>query len=238
MLNEIVRINMGDELYPKYATNIMGRKAPKYLEVIGNVKLLKEIAVGIVGARNSSDNGIKITKEITKDICHSGLVIVSGNATGVDIAAHETALIEHSPTIFVLPEGIGHFQIRQQLNEIWNWDKVLVVSQFEQHDKWENYRAMDRNLMILALVRALVVVEAGETGGSLHIGKEAIRRDIPLFIPDNHASVDTSVAGHTSVVGHAKGNGMLRKMGANELGAKEVIKAAKMEYNPRQKELM
>ena len=157
---------------------------------------------------------------------------MSGNATGVDIAAHETALIEHSPTIFVLPEGIGHFQIRQQLNKIWDWDKVLVVSQFEQHDKWENYRAMDRNLMILALVRALVVVEAGETGGSLHIGKEAIRRDIPIFVPDNHASVDTGVAGH------AKGNGMLRKMGANELEAKEVIKAAKIEYNPRQKELM
>lgn len=63
---------------------------------------------------------------------------------------------------FVLPEGINHFRIKKILAGFWDWNRVLVISQFEPEDSWQTFRAMTRNQLIIALSHAMVVIEASE----------------------------------------------------------------------------
>ena len=42
---------------------------------------------------------------------------------------------------------------------------------------------MQRNLTILGLSRAMILIESGEKGGSMAAGREAIRLNVPLFAP-------------------------------------------------------
>ena len=62
-------------------------------------------------------------------------------------------------------------------------DRVLVVSEYLPKDKWSVSRAMNRNNTIIGLSDAMVVVEAGLTGGSLDAGLRSLEDKKPLFVP-------------------------------------------------------
>lgn len=109
--------------------------------------------------------------------------IVSGYAQGVDKEAHYTALASGGSTIIVLPNGISSFYVRQELKDVWDWDRVLVISEYLPKDKWSVSRAMNRNNTIIGLSDIMVVVEAGLTGGSLDAGLRTLEDSKPLYVP-------------------------------------------------------
>ena len=179
----IRKIECSDSDYPPHLRAVLGDKAPRlYLQ--GNVALLALDSIGFCGSRNSSDTGINIVKDCAEQAVKRGLVVVSGNAAGVDIAAHYHALNAGGDTILVLPEGISHFRPRRDLASVWDWERVLVVSQFEPDHIWKGYRAMERNKVIIGLSKAIVVVEAGEKGGTMNAGEETLKREIPLYVAE------------------------------------------------------
>ena len=226
---DVIRISKGDELYPKNIEDIMRQKAPKHLEAVGNINLLNEISIGFCGSRDSSDEGIEVTRDITEQSTNNDITIVSGNARGVDIAAHQTALKTSGNTIFVLPEGLGNFRIRKSLEQVWDWEKVLVISQFDFDNKWMNYRAIERNLLILSLVRVMIVVEAGTTGGSLSAGKEALNRNLPLFVVDGLPD-----AGGNKILFSMHAEKIIKDSNTQKMHLDELIAATAEEYNPLQ----
>ena len=174
---------LDDSIYPKELLNLLSRRAPSILSYIGNIELLKKKKIAFCGSRKTSETGIWITRDCIsqlasdKDIC-----IVSGYAAGVDMAAHYAALENGLSTIIVLPEGISHFSIRKELQEVWDINKVLVISEFFPSDKWLEGRAMQRNKTIIGLSSAVVVVEAGESGGSFDAGKKTLESGKKLFV--------------------------------------------------------
>lgn len=156
------------------------------LTMKGNIDLLKAQtpSLGFCGARNVSEKGLKATAEFSKIASNEGIVIVSGNARGVDEAAHYACLENDGYTILVLPEGINHFRPRMRLREVWDWARVLVISQFAPDAPWSIGRAMARNKLVIALSNAILVVEAGEKGGTLDAGIKSIKSERPLLIAD------------------------------------------------------
>jgi DNA processing protein len=60
-------------------------------------------AVAVVGSRNASAAGIKITQQITRGLSEAGFAIVSGLARGIDAAAHRASLA--NGTVAVLAGG-------------------------------------------------------------------------------------------------------------------------------------
>ena len=184
MMPAIRKIECSDSDYPPHLRAVLGDKAPEVLYLQGNIDLLKADTIGFCGSRNSSDTGINIVKDCAEQAVESGLVVVSGNAAGVDIAAHYHALNAGGDTILVLPEGISHLRPRRDLASVWDWGRVLVVSQFEPDHIWKGYRAMERNKVIIGLSKAIVVVEAGEKGGTMNAGEETLKRKIPLYVAE------------------------------------------------------
>lgn len=177
-------IDRGDSSYPERLEALLGKRAPNRLWVIGNLGLMDQHAVSFCGARNASEKGIEAAALCARTATANHFVVTSGNARGVDRATHREALAAGGSTILVLPEGLDHFRIAPELRDVWDWDRVLVVSQFEPKTVWKSYHAMDRNKVIMALSCAMIVVEAGEKGGTRAAGEDALRLRIPLFAID------------------------------------------------------
>jgi DNA processing protein len=114
---------------------------------------------------------------------------ISGHARGVDTATHVAALEAGGRTVMVLPEGIDHFRIRREgVREVWDGGRALVVSPFAPAQPWAVRGAMARNAVIIDLSSALVVVEAGEKGGTLAAGRRALARGCRVLVLEFAAS--------------------------------------------------
>lgn len=201
-----IRVKLDDAQYPDRVKIIMGSKAPKHLDMVGNTEILNMAGLGFCGSRKSTSKGLETAQDCADQAAHNNVSVVSGNAAGVDFEAHYNCLKAGGKTILVLPEGINHFRVKKALQPVWDWERVLVISQFEPDEPWKAFRAMTRNQLIIALSRAMIVIEAGEKGGTLNAGKETLRSGLPLYVAQyQDMSVD------------ARGNQVLLDMGALKL---------------------
>lgn len=173
-------ILLGDPAFPSRLLS-NGRTPSPLLFARGNLKLLTSPGVGICGSRAASDAGLRAAGHCGEAAARAGYTVISGNARGVDSAAHTAALRARGGTIFVLPEGIHYFQANAGQGVV-DLDRALVLSQFAPWQPWANYSAMARNKVIVRLSLALVVVEAGERGGSRAAAEEAFKLRRPVFV--------------------------------------------------------
>jgi DNA processing protein len=107
---------------------------------------------------------------------------VSGYARGVDMETQLGALEANGSTVIVLAEGITYFRKKRAFAGIrFNETNVLAISQFPPTQPWAASAAMTRNAVIAALSQAMLVVEAGEKGGTLKAGLQAIDMGCPVY---------------------------------------------------------
>lgn len=204
----IERLDYASDSYPdKFKTAI---KAPPVLFCQGNLDLLEKDAIGFCGSRKVSRLGLETTRAMASNAVCNKITVISGNAKGVDLAAHYSALEEDGETILVLPEGIDYFRIRSELKPVWDWRRTLVISQFEPNARWQSWRAMKRNELVVGLSNAVIVVEAGEKGGTLNAGNVALKMGKPLFVAD-----------YDHLPQNAIGNSLLLSKGGEKLTAND-----------------
>lgn len=210
--NNVKFISVKDPEYPVCLINYLNLKTPSVLSCMGNLNLLNGKKVGFSGSRKVSPKGMDVTRDCVTQLAESGISIVSGYANGVDLTAHAAALAAGGSTIMVLPQGIDHFLIRRDLKTVWDWNKVLVISEFLPSDQWTVGRAMKRNNTILGLSDVMVVIEAGTSGGSLDAGKKAIAGGKSLFVPQ-YVEWPESALGNPDLLAH--GAFPIRRRGAS-----------------------
>jgi len=196
-LAEILRIEPGQAGYPPAMG--LSRKAP-ILSMRGNINLLATPGLGFCGSRKATEKGIAVTIDCAEQAVKAGFTVISGNAAGVDFAAHHTALTHGGATILVLAEGMDRFTIRRELRPVWDWDRTLVISQFVSNAVWQAYRAMERNTLIIALSRAMIVIEAGAVGGTLAAGLHTLSVGKPLFVAD-YENIESVAPGNAQLLG-------------------------------------
>ena len=175
-------LKITDTLYPKSLKDTLGKYAPQDLYYIGNIELLKNNGIGFCGSRDVSQEGIEASKQCSLELIKNNYNIISGYARGVDRIVHLEALENSGNTIIVIPEGIERFRIHSVFKDCWDWNRVLVISQFNPSENWTVYNAMKRNKTIVALSNAMLVIEAKEKGGTFEAGKATLRLKKPLFV--------------------------------------------------------
>ena len=197
-----------DESYPMTLKELLKMNTPPVLSMVGNMDLLNNKKIGFSGSRKVSEKGIAVTRDCVEQLSNDRTVsIVSGYAQGVDREAHYCALKSGGSTIVVLPNGISSFYVRQDLKDVWDWNRVLVISEYLPNDKWSVGRAMNRNNTIIGLSDSMVVIEAGLTGGSLDAGLRTLADNKPLYVPI-----------YSDYPESAQGNCLLLQKGANGIG--------------------
>jgi DNA processing protein len=148
---------------------------PRELYTIGRSSALSIPRVAIVGTRNSTAYGERITRTLTRALVRGGVSIVSGMARGVDAAALRTALEEGGYTVAVLGTGVdvpypvGHRQLHRTIA-----DHGLLLSENPPGAKAAQGAFPKRNRIIAALAPVTIVVEAGFRSGALNTASQAI----------------------------------------------------------------
>ena len=159
------------------------------LFVKGEQKRLRSDSVTIVGARDVSDTGIRITRKLAGELVGRGINIVSGYAAGVDLEAHLGALEAGGTTTIVLSDGIKQLRQKSAFKKF-NWDQdILTVSQFDPDTEWSAWNSLARNQLVCALSKAVVVIESGperdtegKMSGTFITAKAALDLNLPLFV--------------------------------------------------------
>lgn len=179
-LKGIYAVNAGDRDFP-HSLIVNSKPIVPTLFCLGDRGLLTTAGAGMCGSRRASPLGLKAAHACGEEVSQRGLTVISGYAKGVDTATHLAALDNGGKTVIVLAEGINGFRIKKDFTEKFDPNRVLVVSQFRPSQPWAAYAAMARNHVIFGLGKSLVVIEAGDKGGTLAAGKDALKRGRPVL---------------------------------------------------------
>ena len=172
----------------------------------GQQKRLTSDSVTIVGARDVSDKGVRITRNLSGELVAKGINIVSGYAEGVDLEAHLGALAAGGTTTIVLSDGIKQLRQKSAFKQF-NWDRdVLAVSQFDPDAKRHLWYALARNQLVCALSKAVVVIESGperdtqgKMSGTFITAKAALDLNLPVFVV-NPSCLDNAPKGNADLI--------------------------------------
>lgn len=140
--------------------------APPLVTARGNLALLTQRNIAIVGARNASANGRAFAERIARDLGKAGFVVASGLARGIDAAAHKGALA--TGTVAVLAGGIDicYPPEHRALYDAISAEGALVAELPPGTEPLARHFPR-RNRIISGLAEGVVVVEAAQRSGSL-----------------------------------------------------------------------
>ena len=158
---------INEEDYPIGLKNI--ENPPIVLYTLGNINLLKEKNIAIVGARNCTQYGETVAKAFAYLLSKNNIVITSGLARGIDEAAHKGTIIAKGGTIAVIGTGIDIIYPKE--NETL-FKKIvenngLIISEYPLGTKPNKENFPRRNRIISGIADGVLVVEAGEKSGAL-----------------------------------------------------------------------
>ena len=194
LLNELEKIkkynikiiNIFHEYYPQQLKYIYD--SPVVLYAIGNIELLKQEAIAIVGARQCTEYGKITAQEISKQITNKSINVVSGLAIGIDSYAHIGA---GGKTIAVLGSGLDEIYPKNNIKLAKSILKKggLIISEYSLGVKPEKIHFPSRNRIISGISNAVIVIEASERSGSLITAEFALEQGKDVYaVPSNISS--------------------------------------------------
>lgn len=168
----------GEPDYPALLHHIDG--SPPLICIKGDADVLGRPVLGIVGARNASALGRKLTRKIAGELGEAGFTVVSGLARGIDTAAHQGSL--ETGTVAVLAGGIDN--IYPPENEDLYHDiarRGLLVSEHTVGTKPQAQHFPRRNRLVSGMSYGVLVVEAALRSGSLITARLALEQNREVF---------------------------------------------------------
>lgn len=140
--------------------------APPLPAISGRGELLRRPVIAIVGSRNASALGRRLTREIASALGEAGWVVASGLARGIDTAAHEGSL--GAGTIAVLAGGLDRLYPPEN-DALFARIRAEGVALSEMPMGWQA-QARDfprRNRIVSGIALGVLIVEAADRSGSL-----------------------------------------------------------------------
>ena len=177
----VTEVKFNSKLYPKSLPNIPN--PPKKLYMQGNLGLLNNPIISIVGSRSCSKNGKNLTRKFAYELSQCGITIASGLAKGIDTVAHLYSYKEKGKTIAVLPSGFNHIFPKENVGL---YEKILdngglVISEYSPDIKTKSQYFLERNRIVSGLSLGVLVVEAAHRSGTSVTAKLAKNQGRKVF---------------------------------------------------------
>jgi len=149
--------------------------------------------VAVVGTRQVSSEGAARTRKLVRALVEHDFTIVSGLAQGVDTIAHQTAIDCGGRTIAVIGTPISEVYPKENAElQRRIASGYLLVSQVPvlrykaQGANVNRFFFPERNKTMSALSEATIIIEAGETSGTLTQARAALAQGRKLFILESN----------------------------------------------------
>ncbi|MCI4668319.1 MAG: DNA-processing protein DprA [Bacteroidia bacterium] len=169
-----------DKAYPKALKYI--HDAPLVMFQRGELKLNDFVGIAIVGTRRATPYGKELARKFADFFSAQGINVISGLAYGIDICAHKAVLSSGGKTTAVLAHG---------LDSIYPWshasqaariiEQGALLTEYFTGTKPDAPHFPARNRIISGMSRAVVVIEAGESGGALITARYAFDQNREVY---------------------------------------------------------
>jgi 5S rRNA maturation endonuclease (ribonuclease M5) len=141
--------------------------------------------VAIVGTRNASALGARMTRHLARDLGEAGFVVVSGLARGIDALAHHAAL--ETGTIAVQAGGLDILYPAENAELAGRIGKTgLRLSEMPFGLQPQGRHFPRRNRIVSGLAQAVIVVEAAARSGSLITARCALDQGREVMAVPGH----------------------------------------------------
>ncbi len=170
-----------DEHYPKLLKEI--HDPPLVLFTKGDVTLLNQPQLAVVGSRYASLSGRECANKFALQLAQTGLIITSGLALGIDAFAHQGALSASGKTIAVVATGLDivypsrHKSLAKNILHCGG----VIVSEFLPGTPPKPGHFPKRNRIISGMSLGVLVVEAAIKSGSLITARCALEQNRDVF---------------------------------------------------------
>ena len=151
-------------------------------------------SIAVVGTRKPTREGVMRTRKLVRSLLQDDFVIVSGLATGIDTAAHTTAIEFGGGTIAILGTPLSraypaeNAKLQKEIAEHHLLISQVPVKRYsnQKNPTSNNFFFPERNITMSALTSATIIVEAGETSGTLIQARHALKQGRKVFILENN----------------------------------------------------
>lgn len=151
----VTRISEG---YPLLLRKRLGLDSPACLWAKGDISLLAQPTVALVGSRELRDENRRFAETVGIQAAKQGYVLVSGNARGADRTAQEACLAAGGQVISIVADELYKQPARKN---------ILYVSEDGFGGEFSSQRALSRNRVIHALgLKTFVAQSSLKTGGT------------------------------------------------------------------------
>ncbi|XPV74939.1 MAG: DNA-processing protein DprA [Desulfovibrio sp.] len=166
--------------YPEHLRQIPDPPACLYYN--GDVSLLRNPGIGVVGARKCTVSGLRAAGRISYGLSCYGITVISGMAHGIDRQAHEAGLAGIGSSIAVLGTGLNedyprsNRDVRSKLE-----NHGLLLTEFPPDTKGTAQNFPYRNRIISGLSFGVLVVEGELKSGSLITARYAAEQGRDVY---------------------------------------------------------
>lgn len=166
-------LRFGEPDYPARLAEIAD--PPPLLWALGDPALAARDCVAVVGARNASASGRRLSALLARGLGEVGWTVVSGLARGVDAAAHEASL--ETGAVAVVAGGVDVVYPPQNADLAARLAaEGLVLSEAPIGEQPTARSFPRRNRIVSGLSAGVVLVEAAERSGSLITARMALEQ--------------------------------------------------------------
>jgi len=179
-------ITIKNKNYPEPLAEIYNPPALFYFK--GNIDILNQPCLSVVGTRKITDYGKRITSDLVSVLANNGLTIISGLALGIDALAHKTTIESCGKTAAILGSGVNNIYPLANTNLA---EKILesdgcIISEYPLGMMALKHHFPVRNRIISGLSMGTLVIEAGKKSGALITAKYALDQNRQVFtVPGN-----------------------------------------------------
>jgi len=167
--NRIRELYFTDDTYPQMLQEC--GDAPVLLYALGDCDYNNSHVISIVGTRHATGYGVNFVNNLVADLAGKvdNIIIVSGLAYGIDVAAHRAALNAGVPTIGVVAHGLSTIYPSSHRNDAARMVKSggMIISEYPHDAAIHKGNFLARNRIVAGIAECLIVAESAAKGGAL-----------------------------------------------------------------------
>ena len=178
-------ISRADPIYPKRLKSLLKEDAPAVLYGCGDLRLLDQGGLAVVGSRNVDEQLVEFTENVGRLCAGARRMVISGGAKGIDRAAMHGSLDAGGAVAGVMADSLERAALARDNREPLMEERLGLISPYDPAAGFNVGHAMQRNKLIYALSDAALVVSSDlDKGGTWAGATEQIDRlhYVPVFV--------------------------------------------------------
>lgn len=179
--SDVAVLSVEDDAYPRLLKETAD--PPVFLSYRGDLSALDHPTVAVVGTRDMSPYGERLTEWIVPPLVRAGCTTVSGLAYGVDAVVARSTIEASGATVAVLGSGLGAIYPKDhdRLAATIVASGGLLLSEYPFSEGPLQHAFPARNRIVAGLSLATVVVEAPAQSGALITARLALEENRDVF---------------------------------------------------------